>query len=357
MNPLQGAGLLGAGAKLFNDVKGAGQFVSSLFAPTTGISNTTSVPNAGSGLFTQAGSGVRATDPYPNRGVTPVAPAAGAAYDPMVAAQQQQTAALREQNAIARQQLAAAPKLIKYDTAGAANASMSEATAAVTPIYVDKLNRYLQKSAIARASEQRHAQETIQDAQDTLKANTEQNALTRSRTGEDVAEKINQANIGEGNYLDESGTQYDAARRALGEDVANAGLAESGLGSQRLDAQQEAQGRASKMQTQQFENTRKVADLFKNRTFEDLTKSDEVNKLNTDKTTGRVKLNLEDFLASDVINEAETRSDIEVQRQGAVLQDSITRQQNKASAFIASLVNSGARAQDIELASRIYGGR
>lgn len=286
------------------------------------------------------------------------APAAGTAVansDPNAAAYAAMAAETRKQNALLQQQLNAAPRLVKYDTAGAAASALSEATAAQTPLYTQKLNDYLAKVNIARAAENRHAQETIQDAQDQLAANLAGSDTSRTRTTQDVNTKIDATNAAQGDYLDASGTAFDAARRGLQGDVANAGLAESGLGAQKLDEQQAAQGADSKTQNRQFEATKTAANLFKTRTFEDLAKSDELNKTLTDKAVGRTKLNLEDYLNTSNIDEQQTRSDLEQQRQGAILTDSITRQQNKASAFIAQLIQSGARPQDIALAKQIYG--
>lgn len=311
-------------------------------------------PGLKSPIFSYPGSAKPAAPTAPNILKPVVAPAAPVA-DPNTAAYAAMAAETRRQNQLLQQQLAAAPRLVKYDTAGAAASALSEATAAQTPLYTQKLNDYLAKVTINRNRENRLAQETISDAEEQLAANLEGSQTARTRTSEDVATKIDESNFQQGNFLDASGTAFDEARRGLQGDTAAAGLAESGLGAQRLESQQAAQGNQSKTQVRGFEQVRKAADLFKNRTFEDLAKSDELNKTLTDKTTARTKLNLEDFLNTSNIAERETRTDIEIQRQGAILLDTNTRKANKADAFIASLIKSGARPQDIALAKNIYG--
>lgn len=283
-------------------------------------------------------------------------PVATVQNDPTAAYYQQIIAETRKQNALMAQQIAAAPKLIKYDTAGAAVNALSQATSAQTPLYTQKLNDYLAKTTIQRNQENRNAQQAIQDAQDQLSATTGGNAITRTRTAEDTANKLADTNAQEGNYFDTSGNQFDAARTALEGANAQAGLSESGIGSQKLNQQQEAQGQDSNEQQRQFEQTKKLTNLFQTRTLEDLGRSDELAKLQEGKTETRTKLDLQDFLDTSAIDENMTRSDLEQQRQGAILLDSTTRQKNAANAFIASLVASGARPQDIALAKQIYGG-
>lgn len=282
-------------------------------------------------------------------------PAAAPANDPQAAYYATIIGETRKQNALLAQQIAAAPRLVKYDTAGAAASALSEANGAQTPLYTQKLNDYLAKTNIARSAEQRHAGETITDAQDQLKANLAGNDITRTRTGEDTATKIGETNYQEGNYFDTSGNQADAARTALEAGNATSGLAESGIGQGRLDSQQVAQASDSNQQQHQFEQTKTLAKLFQTRTLADLSRSDELSKVSEGKTESRTQLNLADFLNTSNVDEQATRSNLELERQGAILLDSNTRQKNKANAFIASLVKSGARPQDIALAKQIYG--
>lgn len=284
---------------------------------------------------------------------TPTTPA----YDPngaIAAANAAATTAAQNLAAI-QAQVAALPKLPAYDTTAAYASAQKAATAAVDPVYQDKLNQYLQQEQLTTAETTRKEGETEAGIATTLGQQTEDNATNRTRTGEDQTTKIGDVNTNEGNFQQDSGTAFDRARSALLGTVAGSGLTTSGIGQGQVAASTADRNQAEKEQTQTFDASRRDINTAATRTFADLATSDTRNTSAAATNTTQAKEGLQDYIDNANLDEQNFRTTNESDRQAAISGATQQEYSTGVNNFIASLIGSGARSQDVQLAKEIYG--
>lgn len=252
-------------------------------------------------------------------------------------------------------QIAQQPKIYNYDVAGAYARARSAAEGAVNPFYAKKLNDFL-------AQQETKKQRTNEDAA-TANTNIEQGLadalqasdIARQRTTEDTATNLGNIQNAENYYQNTEGTQFDRARQALLSQGAQSGLLGSGLGAQQDINAINDRNVASAQQEQGYNTQRQAAQLFKTRTFEDLTRSDSLANRNAGQQKKQVQVNLDRAL-QDIGTESEAyKYQNEADRIGAVLQEQNRQAQLGYANFIAGLQGQGAKARDIEATANIYG--
>jgi hypothetical protein len=270
------------------------------------------------------------------------------ALNKQIAAEQAQYQALQAQQA-------AQPKLPVYNTAAAYANAQKAATSAVDPVYQDKLSQYLQQEQLTTAQNTTAEQNAEADAASTLSNQTTDNATNRTRTAADEVTNTGDVNQNETNVQADTGTAFDRARTALLGGVANAGLTTSGIGSQKAGQAIADRNQSEGEQTQSFDNSRRDIHTAATRTFEDLATSDTRNTSAAATTTARAKQGLQDYIDNAALGEQSFRTQNEQERQGAIESATNSQYQQGVQQFIASLIGSGARAQDVALASQVYG--
>jgi hypothetical protein len=261
--------------------------------------------------------------------------------------------ALNRQTAAINAQLAAQPKLIYYDTEAAWKNAQNTAAKSVNPVYTDYLNNFLekQKNLKLQTTAETTAQKTASDT--TLSQTQEDIGTNRTRTAEDTATAIAQ-NLSNENYWatgegTENAAAEDAARLALGDQ----GVMGRGAGT--LEQTKLTRNLTSKQQTEAFQQERDTKKLLETRTFADLdTKGVRAVKLNTTE-----KSNLDRQLANYITNQKTElksfKSENESKRLDALYGATQNVYTSNIGKWLASLIKTGARSQDIALAKNIYG--
>lgn len=252
-------------------------------------------------------------------------------------------------------QQAAQPRLPVYDTSAAYANAQKAATAAVDPVYTDKLNQYLQQEQLGTTIQTRKTGEAVSDIATNLGNETADNATNRTRTAADEATNVGDVGQTETNFQQDSGTAFDRARTALTGKVANSGLTTSGIGQGEVAAATADRNQAEKEQTQNFDSSRRDIHTAAQRTFEDLATSDTRNTAAAATGTTRTNQQLQDYIDNANLEEQQFRTGNEQERQAAIAAGTNDQYKTGVQQFIASLVGSGARAQDVALAAQVYG--
>lgn len=252
-------------------------------------------------------------------------------------------------------QLAAQPKLAKFDVAGSYTRAGQTAASTVNPVYTDKLNQYLQQSQAKIRQNTVETDVKKADIQSALQQALEDNSITRGRTTEDVTNKLGDIENTEDTFQRQEGRQFDRARTALLGNVANSGLTESGIGQGAVADAVTDRNIASDAQTTEFNNQRRDTELFKTRTLADLDKSDTRQTGGATRQTESQDRALRDYIENAGLEEQGFRAENELNRVTAVSQATTSAYQQLVAQAVAALAGSGARAQDIALFKQVYG--
>lgn len=261
---------------------------------------------------------------------------------------------IQQQIEALRAQAAATPRLPFLNTADARAKATTKAASSVNPVYQDKLNNQLERYALQRTQQTENTVAGKAAADTDLRYTQEDIATNRLRTGEDVDTAINKSLYNEGNFQTDEGTKFDINNRAARTALAEAGLTESGLGSQSLEKMQSDRNTASTRQLTDFKDERATQELFRTRTFEDLdvkgTRSIELNETNK----ADLDRNLQQFIDMQAQDERDFRLNNEADRQAALYNATNDVYQTDIQTWLAGLKDQGWRPQDIALAAQVY---
>ena len=268
---------------------------------------------------------------------------------------QQFMASLNAQIAALQRQLAYQPKLPSFDIMANYNRARSQAEAAVNPLYDKYLRDFLAGQEVQRTNKRTEVGIQKEGIAQELQRTLEGNQVNRTRTTEDVANAIADLNTKEGQFQQQSGTQFDQDRRALAEDVAASGLTTSGIAQGKIYDQNNQRNLDEAQQVQEYTNQRAAKRLFETRTMEDLARGDtEANQISTNKNKA-ADFDLEQYLDELATNETQFRNENEAKRLGDVASQTDTYERAGTQSFLSSLAGAGWRPQDIQLAYQIYG--
>lgn len=276
-------------------------------------------------------------------------------YTPDTSGLDAQIAALNAQTQQLQAQLAAQPRLPYYNTSASWAQAQAAAQGVVDPVYTDKLNQYLQSESLGVSQEQQKEANNQSDIQTTLDQTLADIATNRQRTTQDQTTNLGDVATNESNYQTNEGTQFDSARSALLGNIANSGLTTSGLGRGQETQAITNRNVASGQQEQQFEGQRRDINTSANRTFEDLATGEERGTAAAATGTTRSKQAVQDYIDTANLDEQSFRTNNEADRLSALAGESTNQYKLQVSNFIAGLIGSGARPQDIALAQQIYG--
>lgn len=289
------------------------------------------------------------------------APVATPSYTPSTtktdtSAKDKQLADLVSSNKALEAQIAAQPRLPFYNTSAAYAQAQKTATASVNPVYIDKMNAYIKKQELQRAQQTEQTNFTKGQIDTGLTQTLEDTATGRIRTGEDAATKQAGIDMSEGNYQLNEGTQFDRARTALLGEVANANLTTSGIGAQQEATAVSDRNQASKEQSQQFEAERQATETLKTRTFADIGKSEDRAKGDATSKKAQKDMDLKQFIDMGDLERADEQVKNESERLSAIRSEASNQYKIGVANFIQSLMGSGARDQDVALATQRYSG-
>lgn len=266
-----------------------------------------------------------------------------------------QIAAYDREIAALRQRLEAMPRLPIYNTTEAWARAERTATAAVNPVYQDKLN-----NALAKFNQQRRNQQTVtkrgkEDLDIRQRQLMEDIGTQKQRTSEDVESQLAESRHQEALFQDVEGTQFDRANRQARTELAQAGLTMSGLGQQRLAEMEAERNLESAEQVRGFENERAAQELFRTRTFEDLDIKGKRGQQATERAKKDLDIALDNFLKNIAFQEQEFRWQNEQDRLAAIAQATTSAYNTEIRNWLSNLANEGWRPQDIQAAYQVYG--
>ncbi len=205
------------------------------------------------------------------------------------------------------------PVAPKLDIASLNAKARQAAENAVNPFYTKRLNDFLAQQAALRQRQTAQFETDTKNIQDRLAQSLEQSGLKRSQTTEDV--QLAQQDIAQNadEFQVDAGQQFDQARLDLARATSAGGLT-GGLGAQRQAEATQTRNTQEQRQTQKFQQAKAAQDLFKTRTFEELAKSDELNKVSTEKGKKQAKFDFDSYIQDLGFKEADTRNSLEQDR-------------------------------------------
>lgn len=245
-------------------------------------------------------------------------------------------------------QKAYAPSL---DVAAINAKARAAAEGAVNPYYIKQLNDFLTQQAAVKRQQEQQTATNIQNLEETLSNTLQEHTVKQQRTGEDVAKNLATISTEADQFQTDSGQQYDAERIAQAKQLAQAGLT-GGIGAQQQESAQTAHNTQEKRQEQQFQTGREGQELFKARTFEDLSRAGELAKGSTEKGKKQAQVDLANFIENQGFETESKKSQIETARLQAVGQEISNQGRLLVNNFISSIANPAQR----QAALQAYGG-
>lgn len=222
----------------------------------------------------------------------------------------------------------------------------------VNPYYVKTLNDFLASQAAKRQQQQKQFDINSKAIEDALKQDLEATALSRTRTTEDTTQKLDQIATAEDQAQVDTGTEFDQARQNQAKLLAAAGLTTSGIGKRQMTGGTEARNTQEERRAQQVETDRKTTQLFKDRTFEDLVKSDELANLKSERGKEQAKFDLDSFITNQGFETEAKKAQLEGERLIAVSRE----QSNQGRLLVNSFINSIQNPAQRQAALEAYGG-
>ena len=192
-----------------------------------------------------------------------------------------------------------APRL---DIAALGAQARAGAESAVNPYYTLQLNQFLAKQAAQKQQQQTQYETNVKNAEEQLKQTLEGNEITKQRTTEDVAQNQQQIAQTADEFQTDTGQQFAEDRLALAKEAST-----GGLGQQKVEKVQTARNLQETRQTGKFEQQKQEQELFKGRTFEDLTRSGEIATKGTTRAKEAAKFDLDSYIQNMGFQESEER--------------------------------------------------
>lgn len=262
---------------------------------------------------------------------------------------------LQSQLSALQAQLAYQPKLPTFDVLGNYKRARSQAEKAVNPMYEKYLKDFLAKQQIQKQNKRGQTNLAKESNALELSQTLGENEVTRGRTMEDTLAAIDKLNRQEGEFQQDSGTQFDIDRRANAETIAAAGMTTSGIGAQNMYDQETARNISEERQVTEFNNQREAKKLFQARTFEDLARGDENARAIASQRDKEAQFDLDAYLRELAADETQFRTENELKRLQDIGSQTTSYERRGTQEFLASLAGAGWRPQDIALAYQVYG--
>lgn len=289
------------------------------------------------------------SNPNPNPVVkTPTQPNADAAW-------QQEMSSLNARLQQLQTQLAVQPKLPSFDILGNYNRAKQTATQNVTPLYNQKLNLFLEQQGIAKDTKTKETDLARENNAITNTNTKADNDTSRVRTGQDLASALEMIGRTRGDFLTDSGTAFDEARRGAQDELAAAGGTNTGLGQQAITKQLTDRNTSDSRQLREFSDQEATKNMLSSRTLEDLATGDiraDEKKVQSDKA---VQIDFDSAMANFANEEKTKRLDLDLQKALDIASQTDSYSNQGVMQFIASLAGAGWRPQDIALAKQVYG--
>lgn len=247
-----------------------------------------------------------------------------------------------------------APRLANFNVMANWQAAQSAAERAVNPLYDKYLNDFLAQTAAKKSTKQREFNLNLETIGQEKDYTLGENQVQRGRTAEDVTSALEKIGKNEEVFQTDEGQQFDTNYRKAAEELAAGGMATSGIGKQSTADQIRLRNVSSQRQLDEFQGQREAKNLFKTRTFEDLTRGDNRATQLAESKTKAAQFDLDKYLEDLGFEETKFRQENEFQRLQSVFQESQTREKTGVEQFLAGLVGQGYSAQDIAANRQVY---
>jgi hypothetical protein len=227
---------------------------------------------------------------------------------PVFSNQKQINALLARINSLTNQ-INREPMPVSLNLSGISAKARQRAKKAVNPYYAKEMSRAVKDAQLKRQERKQTAQLDLKDLSDVYKQALETSEIGRERTTEDVGQQLGEIARTEDIFQTDTGQQFDEDRRTQARELAQSGVT-GGLGAQQTEAGEQARATQEERQTEEFGQDRVAQELFKARTFEDLSRSDVLAKTTKQKGTERVKVDLNSFLKQSSLAQKREQSAI-----------------------------------------------
>lgn len=246
------------------------------------------------------------------------------------------------------------PRFINYDISGSWAKAKELATNAVSPIYQQKMNDFINRQQVELGRKQDDTVSQKQSLDQVLSRFLEDSGTSRTRTQEDVGANIQDINDTQAFGARTDGLGFDAASRALTEGLGKAGTADSGLGRQQVTDAITSRNQASNEQVRQSTNKIEAQNTLMSRTFDDLAKGDTRKTEDTGAAKSKVDLDLERFIQDQSYAKDQETKNEDLAKAADIAQQSISYQGQLVDQWIQSLSGKGYTAQEIANAASMY---
>lgn len=228
-----------------------------------------------------------------------------------------------------------APKL---DVAAVNAKARQQAEGAANPFYTKVLNDFLAQQAFNTKQTKTQYDTNVKNYEDQLKNTLEQNAITKTRTGEDVAQNIADVNQNADQFQTDSGQAFDAQRLDLARNTST-----GGLGQQKLETAQTTRNTQESRQVQKFQAAKDQQELFKTRSFDDLARSGKLAGESATKGKTAAKFDLDTYIQNAAFTEKDTRNKLEQSRQDEINQKARSYAKDAYASYIRNIVDPAQR--------------
>lgn len=212
-----------------------------------------------------------------------------------------------------------APKL---DVASLNAKARAQAESAVNPYYVKALNDFLAQQAAAKARTEQQYKTDVANIDTTLQNTLQENAINRERTAQDVSTNIADINNQTEQFQTDSGQQFEKDRLAQARQQAASGTLGTGAGNRQTAETNANRNTQEFRQEVKFQEARAQQQLFKGRTFADLTRADKQASQATDNKKKQAKFDLDTYMENQNFAEKNKRNELEQSRLSAVADES-----------------------------------
>lgn len=228
-----------------------------------------------------------------------------------------------------------APKL---DIAAINAQARQSAEGATNPYYTKVLNDFLAQQAFNTKQTKTQYDTDVKNYEDQLKNTVEQNAITKTRTGEDVAKNIADVNQNADQFQTDSGQAFDAQRLDLARNTST-----GGLGQQKLETAQAGRNTQETRQVQKFQAAKDQQELFKTRSFDDLARSGKLAGEAATKGKIAAKFDLDTYIQNAAFTEKDTRNKLEASRQAEIDQKARSYAKDAYASYIRNITDPAQR--------------
>lgn len=247
------------------------------------------------------------------------------------------------------------PRLATFNLSDAWNKALQSAQNAVNPVYAAELDRFVQQQQQALGVQQQSAEAGKSALDLALQRLQEDTALNRARTTEDTTNTIGDINATQAAGARTEGLSFDAANRALNEQLGANGMAGTGLGNQTVSETQNARRFQSNEEVRQSDNKIAAANTLMTRTFQDLDTGEKRAGEDTTTKKTQVDVDLQNFIKDQQLKLENEKAVEEAAKQADIVSKANATQQQLVDQWIQSLSGRGYTPQEVALAASVYG--